>query len=577
MNYFLTLSLFFIFSCSTTTDKPSSDWRAQSKKLSHDYAMALAEFYPEYVSKIGYSQFEELTTPYSKKFEQELYVFSYKWKSRLERMLEKEKDEEMKTDIRILLERVSLEMDRIELYRDKGVVSFVPVTEFIFQQLKELLYKEAPTRKINNALLRFRTYVKGDEEQLPLVDGVTAYTLNQLNHLENNRKRGFWPTREEIEIYLKNSDTYLNTIEELLTSTRKTEWKSDLAELRIQETQYRDFLKKKILPYARKDQKTPYALYAFTLKDMGIKESPEKLIEIGKDDYRQIYQRFVSLAREIANDQGLSESDPVSVIRHLMKKKISDQDELLVLYMKTNSDLFKIVTENDLITINKTPNLIIRFATPAESQSLPAPHFISAPFFGKDKDRPGQFVITPADGGRDDFSFPEAAITLSAHEAIPGHGLQYHMMRERGTTLIRSLFAFNSVNVEGWGLYAEDIVFPYLSKEAQLITLQRKLWRVARMFLDPALNLGKIKSQAVLEVFTKELGFSDLFAQSELKRYSYIMPGQANSYYYGYKELMKMKAGFTNQKCFNDAILNFGILPLSEISTRLKKVSCEAP
>jgi uncharacterized protein (DUF885 family) len=191
-------------------------------------------------------------------------------------------------------------------------------------------------------------------------------------------------------------------------------------------------------------------------------------------------------------------------------------------------------------------------------------------------------VITPATNGRNDFSFKEAVVTLSAHEAIPGHGLQYHAMKERGTTLIRSWFAHNSVNVEGWGLYAEDLVYPYLTKEAQFITLQRRLWRVARMFLDPELNLGRIKPARVLEVFQGELGFSKPFAESELSRYSYIMPGQATSYYYGYKKLLLMKHVLQQKnlkisdRCFNDAVLNLGILPLEDIDARFQKgIDCD--
>ena len=98
------------------------------------------------------------------------------------------------------------------------------------------------------------------------------------------------------------------------------------------------------------------------------------------------------------------------------------------------------------------------------------------------------------------------------------------------------------------------------------------------MFLDPELNLGLIRKERVLEVFTKELGFSDQFAAAELKRYSLLIPGQAPSYYYGYLILADLKKFVKNkedaiidEKCFNDAVLNLGLLPLKEISARLRK------
>lgn len=572
MKYLLFL---LVFSCASHNQKETPfDWKVASKNLTHDYAVSMAPLAPESISDMGFNQFEHFTTPYSKDYQKERYAHAYQWKSRLERMLNDETDQEYKTDIKILLENVTTEMEYIELVRAQGIVPFMGITEAIYDNLKLLLRNDASKRQKNNGLSRFRYYVRGDEEQLPLAEGFTAHMLTHMKNLEENRKRGFWPTKEEIETYLADSDSYIAAIEELLKSFETEKWQRDLNELKVQDQTYREFLKRKVLPYSRKTNLTPPAIFAFTLKEMGIEESPEELIEIAKKDYRATYLVFSELAADIAKEKGLAKNDPVSVIQHLTSLKIADEKELLKLYQKSNEDLFQIVTKNNILTVKERPNLIIRFATAAEAKSLPAPYYNNAPFFGKAKNRPSEFVITPPTGGRDDFSYPEAVTTLTAHEAMPGHALQYHVMRERGTTLMRSYFAFNSVNVEGWGLYAEDLVYPYLNKETQFVSLQRRLWRQARMFLDPELNLGMIKGQRVLDVYMKELGFSKPFAESELRRYSYIMPGQANSYYYGYKKLMAMKARMKNDRCFNDTVLNYGILPLDEISARLEKASC---
>ena len=45
-------------------------------------------------------------------------------------------------------------------------------------------------------------------------------------------------------------------------------------------------------------------------------------------------------------------------------------------------------------------------------------------------------------------------------------------MVERGVSTARAVFAFNSANVEGWGLYSEAIMKPYLTPEAQLGVLR---------------------------------------------------------------------------------------------------------
>ena len=52
----------------------------------------------------------------------------------------------------------------------------------------------------------------------------------------------------------------------------------------------------------------------------------------------------------------------------------------------------------------------------------------------------------------DDFNVGSAAWTLRAHEGRPGHALQFTIMVERDVSLARSMFAFDSFNVEGWAL-----------------------------------------------------------------------------------------------------------------------------
>ena len=90
----------------------------------------------------------------------------------------------------------------------------------------------------------------------------------------------------------------------------------------------------------------------------------------------------------------------------------------------------------------------------------------------------------------DDFNYDAIAWTLTAHEARPGHELQFASMLERGVSTARVVFAFNSANVEGWALYAEAVMKQYLPLDGQIGALQMRMMRAARAFLDPMLNLG---------------------------------------------------------------------------------------
>lgn len=579
--YFCFILLFFSCASKVQPTKPL-DWKEASAKLAREYALSIGPLYPEYVADLGFKQFDSKTTPYSRDLEKKRYALAYKWQQYLQRYLAGIKDPELISDARILLENVNLEIEGIELGREEGIVPFMPLTDYVHSNIKGLLKKDSPKTKIHSGMARFRSYVRGSDNQLPLLDGYMAYLLNQLSFLKENRKRGFWPTREEIETYIAEADEYLAAIEKLLEVWPEEDWRRDFNELKNQDLSYRAFLKKKILPYARSTNRTPPDVYAFSLKAYGIYDSPAELVKTSQADYRSTYLEFRKLGREIALANSLVNDDPVSVAKFLEARKFTDDQELLKYYRWSAAYLMSLVKKNELLTIENNPNFIIRFGTDAEMQSVPAPHFDS-PSLLKEDQSPGQYIIPKPSGskGMRDYSYKEAIVNLTSHEAIPGHALQYQSMIERGTTLIRAKLAFNSANVEGWAHYAEEIVFPYLTKEEQFITLQRRLWRQARMYLDPLLNLGKIPPSRVIDVYTKELGFSNEFAQSELKRYSYIMPSQAPAYYYGFKKLMNLKSQVRerlktkfSEQCFNDALLDLGVLPLEVISDRLSNLDC---
>jgi uncharacterized protein (DUF885 family) len=122
--------------------------------------------------------------------------------------------------------------------------------------------------------------------------------------------------------------------------------------------------------------------------------------------------------------------------------------------------------------------------------------------------------------------------------------------------------------VEGWGLYSEAIVYPFMPPEGKLISLQLRLQRAARAFLDPELQQGKWTFDKARAFLMKEVGLSPGFAKSEIERYTFRAPGQATSYYYGYLKLealrheieLKLGPKFDARR-FHDFILSQGLLP----------------
>ena len=141
-------------------------------------------------------------------------------------------------------------------------------------------------------------------------------------------------------------------------------------------------------------------------------------------------------------------------------------------------------------------------------------------------------------------------------------------MLEHGVSLARVRYAINSTNAEGWGLYSEYLIKPYMPLEGQLVSLDYRLMRAARAFLDPELQAGKIQPAEAFRVLEQDVVQSHAFAMEEVERYTYRAPGQANSYFYGYTKLLGLRKETEtrlgdkfNQKRFHDFILEQGLLP----------------
>lgn len=178
----------------------------------------------------------------------------------------------------------------------------------------------------------------------------------------------------------------------------------------------------------------------------------------------------------------------------------------------------------------------------------------------------------------DDFTYEAISWTLTAHEGRPGHELQFSSLVEKGVSKARAIFALNSVNVEGWGLYAEAEVKPYLPLDGQLAALQSRLMRAARAILDPGLQSGKITREEATRVLREDVGLSEGMALQEVQRYTFLAPGQATAYFCGYQRLMEIRAEterilgpkFDRQK-FHDFLLAQGVLPPSVLREAVLK------
>jgi uncharacterized protein (DUF885 family) len=307
------------------------------------------------------------------------------------------------------------------------------------------------------------------------------------------------------------------------------------------------------------------------LKNYGVEASPEELMKIGQVAFMNIRNEMIALAPLVAKEQGFDTGDYREVLR-LLKKDQKYGDELMKGYTDIMAELDVIIAREGLATLPDEPARV-RMATSAETAQQPAAHLDVPRLVGNTGEFP-EFIVPKIEQNEDgswpdsDYAFTAQMWTLSAHEARPGHEMQFTTMLRSGVSTARALFAFNSANVEGWALYAESIAKPYMPLSGQLYSLQNRLLRAARIWMDPMLNLGLTTPEEAKRVLMEEVVEDDKNAQTEIDRYTFRSPGQATAYYYGYEKLlalravteMRLKDKF-NALEYHDFILAQGLLP----------------
>ena len=279
-----------------------------------------------------------------------------------------------------------------------------------------------------------------------------------------------------------------------------------------------------------------------------------------------------TVAASVAKARGLTVTDYRDVIRELKKEQLVG-DAILPHYKARLAEIEAIIRREHLVTLPARPARI-RLATAAETAASPAPNMRPPRMLGNTGEQ-GEFVLplnVPTTDGKtlktDDFTFEAASWTLTAHEVRPGHEMQFAGMLDAGVSIARALFSFNSANVEGWGLYSELVMQPFLPPDGQLIALQHRLLRAARAYLDPELQAGTITPDQALAVLSKDVVLSDGMARQEVDRYTFRMPGQATSYFYGFTKLVEIRTDIEralgsrfNPQQFHDFVLSQGLLP----------------
>ena len=552
----------------STPDQGDKSWIARSNEFANLLIEVEKKHAPESASADGLSQYDEKISAATHEDDVAATSENRAVLAKLQDQLPKEQNKYVRQDLEIMIHSTQLQLKQHD-FAESHQIPYLNASGAVYQGLRVLLDDQVAPERRPAAIVRLRKYAGLEPGYTPFTD-----RLRKLTELQLAKTSMIYPAKARVETALSRNTLYVDGIADLFKQYKLQGWEEPYAKLKEQLTAYDRWATSEILPKARTDFRQPPELYALGLEGYGIDIPPAELAAMAHKAFTEYQAEMQTIAAQVAKQHGWPSSDYRDVIRKLKENQLVG-DAILPFYKDRLKDIESIIVKDQLISLPDRPARI-RIGTPAESAQQPAPHMVPPPLLNNTGQQ-GEFVLPlnmPAAAGSakaekvDDYTFDAASWTLIAHEARPGHELQFDSMIEHGVSLARSRYAFNSTNVEGWGLYAEYITKPHMPLEGQLISLQFRLLRAERAYLDPELQAGKIQPADAMKALTEDGVFSVPFANQEVERYTFRAPGQANSYFYGYTKLLQLRKDTEtalgpkfDQRKFHDFILSQGLLP----------------
>ena len=334
-------------------------------------------------------------------------------------------------------------------------------------------------------------------------------------------------------------------------------------------SRYLDFLRKKILPEARPQEKAGVMhipggreTYAKLIRvHTSLDISPQELHQTGLDEVARINKETEALGARVF---GVGDRKEIlKLLRTDRSLYFSSRDEVAA---KAEKALAK---ANAAISrwfgrLPKTPCEVVRMEEHEEKHSTIAYYRPPA----ADGSRPGRYYInTSAPETRPRYE----AEALAYHESVPGHHLQIAIAQElQGIPEFRKNGGVTAF-IEGWGLYSErlaDEMGLYSTDLDRIGILSFDSWRACRLVVDTGMHaMGWSREQAI-RFMLENTALAENNIVNEVDRYI-TWPGQALAYKTGQLEMKRLRQAAEKRlgrrfdvKVFHDLLLGEGAVPL---------------
>ena len=169
--------------------------------------------------------------------------------------------------------------------------------------------------------------------------------------------------------------------------------------------------------------------------------------------------------------------------------------------------------------------------------------------------------------------------SLTAHEAVPGHHLQYSLGEEIEDIPEWRRWDVYPVFSEGWGLYAETIggeLGLYKDPYSKYGQLTNEIWRAIRLVVDTGLHAMGWTREETVRYCRANAAKTDREIENEVDRYI-TSPGAVPAYKIGELKIRELRSYAEKQLgekfdilAFHDEILGRGQLPLDLLEKNIR-------
>ncbi len=341
-------------------------------------------------------------------------------------------------------------------------------------------------------------------------------------------------------------------------------------------------------------------------------QSSAELWEYGAEQVALYEATLYEVARELASsakldiDLGNASARRAGVRRimqHLSNDSPKNDDELMKWYRDTGARAVSYGRDHRLFDVPAEYRLDVIFTPPVLRSSLDAAYYPAPPF---KRSGVGRFYLTPTgnDPGQLKVNNRASVADTAVHEGFPGHDWHYKYMTMHAADIsnIRwltpgavedsSSMWEDSMAIEGWALYAEDLMSEpsegnphgFYSAAEHLYELQGQLLRAARVRIDVGLHTGRLSFDEAVDYFTEHVQFypqacahaardpvANALCETATRavyRYS-KWPTQAVTYNLGKQQISQLRdaarqragAGFST-RAFHERLMRMGTIPV---------------